>query len=230
MFYAQQQPQQPPIKTATLLLRDVEKTLQRVANKYYNSANVKPSRAFTGWMKQRKREFTAKDETSAFLERCEYVCVENEEDQRRLPTVNEKRARELFEDFKEQSSTFAVLLVPGLWGHHYPGYYVTVRDMFRSIDIECEISRVNSEGSVKENARTVKDEIEALCENKNKDDEKRRKRVLAMGHSKGGLDIAAALALFETELEDKLAGFVCVQSPYGGSPIAEDLLSNKYVR
>jgi len=95
-FYAQQQPQQPPIKTATLLLRDVEKTLQRVTNKYYNSANVKPSRAFTGWMKQRKREFTAKDETSAFLERCEYVCVENEEDQRRLPTMNEKRARELF--------------------------------------------------------------------------------------------------------------------------------------
>ena len=232
MFYAQQKPQQPPIKTATLLLRDVEKTLQRVANKYYNSANVKPSRAFTGWMKQRKREFTAKDETSAFLERCEYVCVENEEDQRRLPTVNEKRARELFEDFKEQSSPFAVLLVPGLWGHHYPGYYVTVRDMFRSIDIECEISRVNSEGSVKENARTVKDEIEALCENKKKSDKngKRRRRVLAMGHSKGGLDIAAALALFETELEDKLAGFVCVQSPYGGSPIAEDLLSNKYVR
>ena len=140
-FHAQQQPQQPPIKTATLLLRDVEKTLQRVTNKYYNSANVKPSRAFTGWMKQRKREFTAKDETSAFLERCEYVCVENEEDQRRLPTVNEKRARELFEEFKEQSSPFAVLLVPGLWGHHYPGYYVTVRDMFRSTDIECEISR-----------------------------------------------------------------------------------------
>ena len=106
--------------------------------------------------------------------------------------MNEKRARELFEEFKEQSSPFAVLLVPGLWGHHYPGYYVTVRDMFRSIDIECEISRVNSEGSVKENARTVKDEIEELCENKNNSDknEKRRKRVLAMGHSKGGLDIA----------------------------------------
>ena len=229
-FYAQQQQPRTPNKTPTLLLRDVEKTLQRVTNTYTNNTNVKPSRAFTGWMKRGKREFTAKDETSAFLERCEYVCVENEEDQRRLPTANEKRARELFEDFKEQSSPFAVLLVPGLWGHHYPGYYVTVRDVFRSIDIECEISRVNSEGSVKENARTVKDEIEALSENTKSDKNERRRRVLAMGHSKGGLDIAAALALFETELEDKLAGFVCVQSPYGGSPIAEDLLSNKYVR
>ena len=51
-----------------------------------------------------------------------------------------------------------------------------------------------------------------------------------MGHSKGGLDIAAVDSVEEKRLEEKLAGFVCVQSPYGGSPIAEDLLSNKYVR
>lgn len=51
-----------------------------------------------------------------------------------------------------------------------------------------------------------------------------RKRVMLLGHSKGGVDAAAALSMFWSDLRDKVAGLALVQSPYGGSPIASDIL------
>ncbi|KAK1307386.1 hypothetical protein QJS10_CPA10g00936 [Acorus calamus] len=51
-----------------------------------------------------------------------------------------------------------------------------------------------------------------------------RKRVLLLGHSKGGVDTAAALSLYWSDLKDKVAGLALAQSPYGGSPIASDIL------
>lgn len=50
------------------------------------------------------------------------------------------------------------------------------------------------------------------------------KRVMLLGHSKGGVDAAAALALYWPDLKDKVAGLALVQSPYGGSPLASDIL------
>jgi hypothetical protein len=47
---------------------------------------------------------------------------------------------------------------------------------------------------------------------------------LLLGHSKGGVDAAAALSLYWPDLKDKVAGLVLAQSPYGGTPIASDLL------
>ena len=51
-----------------------------------------------------------------------------------------------------------------------------------------------------------------------------RKRVLLLGHSKGGVDLAAALSLYWPQLKDKVAGLVVDQSSYGGSPVASDVL------
>jgi hypothetical protein len=48
--------------------------------------------------------------------------------------------------------------------------------------------------------------------------------VLLLGHSKGGVDSAAALSLYWPQLKDKVAGLVIAQSPYGGSPVASDIL------
>jgi len=47
---------------------------------------------------------------------------------------------------------------------------------------------------------------------------------MVLGHSKGGIDAAAALSMYWPELKDKVAGLVLAQSPYGGSPIASDIL------
>lgn len=51
-----------------------------------------------------------------------------------------------------------------------------------------------------------------------------RKRVMLLGHSKGGVDAAAALSMYWSDLKDKVAGLALVQSPYGGSPIVSDIL------
>lgn len=50
------------------------------------------------------------------------------------------------------------------------------------------------------------------------------KRVLLLGHSKGGIDAAAALSIYWPDLMEKVAGLALVQSPYGGSPLASDIL------
>jgi hypothetical protein len=50
------------------------------------------------------------------------------------------------------------------------------------------------------------------------------KPVMLLGHSKGGIDAAAALSLYWSDLKDKVAGLALVQSPYGGTPIASDIL------
>ena len=50
------------------------------------------------------------------------------------------------------------------------------------------------------------------------------KRVMLLGHSKGGVDAAAALSVYWSDLKDKVAGLALVQSPYGGSPLASDIL------
>lgn len=47
---------------------------------------------------------------------------------------------------------------------------------------------------------------------------------MLLGHSKGGVDAAAALSIYWSDLEDKVAGLALAQSPYGGSPIASDIL------
>lgn len=47
---------------------------------------------------------------------------------------------------------------------------------------------------------------------------------MLLGHSKGGVDAAAALSIYEKDLVGKVAGLALVQSPYGGTPVASDIL------
>jgi len=73
------------------------------------------------------------------------------------------------------------------------------------------------QSSVSKNAREIKEYIEEIYWGS-------RKRVLLLGHSKGGVDAAAALSLYWSQLKDKVAGLALAQSPYGGSPVASDIL------
>lgn len=73
------------------------------------------------------------------------------------------------------------------------------------------------QAAVNRNAREIKEYVEEIYWGSGK-------RVLLLGHSKGGVDAAAALSLHWSDLKDKVAGLVLAQSPYGGSPIASDIL------
>jgi len=114
---------------------------------------------------------------------------------------------------------FAYLLVPGLFGSYYPGYYDDVQTAFTSYGVSCKTSRlISGEGVVRTNAAALKREIDDFAR------ETSGKKVVVIGHSKGGVDAAAALAMFDDDLRDKVRGLIAVQCPYGGSPIATDLL------
>lgn len=71
---------------------------------------------------------------------------------------------------------------------------------------------------MKSNASDLKDIILAQYD-------KFGKTIVLLGHSKGGTDAAAACAMFWSELKDKVRGLILLQSPYGGTPLAADLLS-----
>lgn len=74
-----------------------------------------------------------------------------------------------------------------------------------------------TKASVEHNAWELKQYIEEIYWGSGK-------QVMLLGHSKGGIDAAAALSIYWCHLENKVAGLALVQSPYGGSPIASDIL------
>lgn len=73
------------------------------------------------------------------------------------------------------------------------------------------------QSGVEKNAREIKDHIEELYKSTGR-------KVVLLGHSKGGVDAAAACSMFWPQLKDTVVGVILVQSPYGGSPIASDIL------
>jgi alpha-beta hydrolase superfamily lysophospholipase len=88
---------------------------------------------------------------------------------------------------------------------------------FSKLGLPCHITKIHSEAAVEKNAKEIKDHIEELYWGAGN-------KVVLLGHSKGGVDAAAACSMFWPELKDKVVGLVLVQSPYGGSPIASDIL------
>ncbi|GAB4844305.1 hypothetical protein Ancab_037668 [Ancistrocladus abbreviatus] len=109
------------------------------------------------------------------------------------------------------------LLVPGLFSNHGPLYFFGTKTSFSKMGLACHIAKIHSEASVEKNARELRDCIEELYWGS-------KKRVMVLGHSKGGVDAAAALSMYWPDLKDKVIGLVLAQSPYGGSPIASDIL------
>ncbi|KAJ6796205.1 uncharacterized protein M6B38_253990 [Iris pallida] len=140
-----------------------------------------------------------------------------------MPPVEDgtRRFTELLENIRNNEhklpNTMVYLLVPGLFSNHGPLYFINVKKCFSKMGLACHIAKIHSEASVEKNAREIKDYIEEIYWGS-------KKRVLLLGHSKGGVDSAAALSLYWSDLKDKVAGLALAQSPYGGSPIASDIL------
>ena len=122
-------------------------------------------------------------------------------------------------------SDITYILVPGLFSRHYYGYYEETLEWFRERGLSCILSNINSDAGIDTNAKILRGEILDIVRRAVRADH----QVLLVGHSKGGLDGAAALSLYP-EIKSHVAGLVCVQAPYGGSPIASDILSDADVR
>ncbi|TVU44462.1 hypothetical protein EJB05_03905 [Eragrostis curvula] len=148
-----------------------------------------------GWLQRDPNLPTTEDGTSRFMEILNSV----RKNEHKLP------------------DSMVYLLIPGLFSNHGPLYFVKTKSYFSKMGLACHIAKIHSESSVIKNAREIKEYIEEIYWGA-------RKRVLLLGHSKGGVDGAAALSLYWPELKDKVAGLALAQSPYGGSPVASDIL------
>ncbi|KAL9443621.1 hypothetical protein AB3S75_016897 [Citrus x aurantiifolia] len=148
-----------------------------------------------GWLQQTPGMAPMEDGTARFLELLE--CIRNGE--HTLP------------------DSFVYLLIPGLFSNHGPLYFVATKKFFSKKGLACHIAKIHSEASVEHNAWELKQYIEELYWGSGK-------RVMLLGHSKGGVDAAAALSMYWSDLKDKVAGLALVQSPYGGTPVASDIL------
>ena len=73
---------------------------------------------------------------------------------------------------------------------------------------------IDTDASVKANAKAIRDAILEASSG--------GKKVVLVGHSKGGVDAAAALAMYP-ELKPHVRALVAMQSPYGGTPISSDV-------
>jgi len=113
--------------------------------------------------------------------------------------------------------TYDYLFVPGyLWRWIPSGQYFA--ESLTSVNEHAFFAdQIDSEGTVADNAEVVRTLLMRLHE-------RRGKRIVIIGHSKGGLDALAAVAKYRTELSPIVRGIVCLQSPIGGSPVASDLV------
>jgi pimeloyl-ACP methyl ester carboxylesterase len=113
-----------------------------------------------------------------------------------------------------------VLLCFGLFGEVMAGlkpmgvdYMVTQGDWLESLGVPVSVPELPSASPVEANARLIARMLE-------RDD---RPAVL-VGHSKGGLEALAAM--LRPGIAERVRGFVALQSPFHGSPVADWVCSN----
>src|SRR5207237_134800 len=113
------------------------------------------------------------------------------------------------------AKSYHYLCVGGLFTQHYPGYAKDNVSEMRELGLDTQEVPIRTDASVETNARQIRDAILAAS--------KDGKPVVLLGHSKGGVDITAALALYP-ELRPHVRAVVAAQTPYGGSPVANDIV------
>ena len=110
---------------------------------------------------------------------------------------------------------YVYLSVDGLYGNSIPGYMRPNDDKLRALGLDVRQVKLDTGAGVEHNAKTIRDAILAASAG--------GKQVVLVGHSKGGVDSTAALSLYP-ELKSHVRAVVTMQSPYGGTPIASDLV------
>lgn len=114
------------------------------------------------------------------------------------------------------------LFVGGLFTSHYPGYFERniryLRDVLKLPKVDRVL--VNTEGSVDGNAFVIKRAVQEAAKG-------RPKSVVLIGHSKGGVDLCAAISSYSELISDLLYGCVLLQAPYNGTHLVDLITKSK---
>lgn len=111
------------------------------------------------------------------------------------------------------ATKYVYLLVPGLFTNHYPGYMNKNWEHLRKLGMDVRKVPLNTDVGVEKNAAVIRDKIIEVS--------KEGHQCIVIGHSKGGVDAAAAIAMYD--LYDHVFCLVCMQAPFGGTPMSGDV-------
>lgn len=111
---------------------------------------------------------------------------------------------------------FVYLVVGGIFTDHYPGYMTAVHARLHRSKLDSRPLPVDTEASVATNAEFIRDFVTANAAGR---------KVVLIGHSKGGVDIAAALALFP-DLRPAVHAVITIGAPFWGSALADAVIAD----
>lgn len=101
-----------------------------------------------------------------------------------------------------------IVFIGGLWSHFMASSYTGMFKELKTRQITVNKIPIDTRLSLELNAADLVPKLLKLTENP--------KKLIIIGHSKGGLDAMAALYM-SNELMSKTHRFISVQCPYGGS-------------
>lgn len=117
-----------------------------------------------------------------------------------------------------EANAYVHLVVGGIFTEHYPGYMDVPMARLAAAGIDGRRVLIDTEGSVEDNARVIRDTALAAHAETGRS-------VILVGHSKGGVDVTSALALFP-ELSPVVYAVVTMAAPYHGSQLVQDVVDS----
>ncbi len=132
-----------------------------------------------------------------------------------------QRVREGEPVLPDEARRHLYLLVKGMLGDEVPGYLEDNQLRLEKRGLETREVAVDTEGRLVDNVEVVRD---ALL-----DAVHFGRTVVLVGHSKGGVEAMSTLAL-HPELRRHVRAVVALQAPFGGSVIANDLVTTPSLR
>lgn len=120
----------------------------------------------------------------------------------------------------EEAKDHVYLTLRGYTGDNFPMYMQENREGLEARGLDVREIPTDTEQTVEHNAKVVRDAILEAA--------KDGRQVVLIGHSKGGMDMTAAVAMYP-ELKQHVRAAVAMQSPYGGVPIATDIQDQRIV-
>ncbi|MDC0713568.1 lipase [Stigmatella sp. ncwal1] len=144
------------------------------------------------------------------------------------PSDATPRFRELYAQVRRgtpvlpaEANRHLYLLVKGMLGDELFGYLEDNQLRLERRGLDTEAVSVDTEGSLEANVAKIRKALE--------DAAFFRRSVVLVGHSKGAVESLSALAMYP-HLRTGVRAVVALQAPYGGSPVAHDLMASPEMR
>lgn len=119
----------------------------------------------------------------------------------------------------KKGSDYEYVFVGGLWSNYAASLYFRSSLMrMNEVGLTFQRASLNTSAGVEENAEVLK----TLLEEKIKTTQK---KIIFIGHSKGGVDTLTMMLKYP-HLQEHIGGLITMQSPLGGSPLASDFLNS----